>query len=111
MCLHGDDRQALALEAGDDLAGQAARERVRLDQDQGSFHGGSSVSAVAVRRERLAGPAGSRLGSAAPAGSATVGWSVVWRRRRRAEGGVRRAVSASQNGQMRHAGSIGLPHE
>ena len=33
------DAQALALEAGDDLAGQVARERVRLDQDEGLVHG------------------------------------------------------------------------
>src|SRR4051794_17095375 len=31
--LEGDDAQALGLEALEDLAGQAARERVRLDQD------------------------------------------------------------------------------
>ena len=38
--LSASDRQALALEAGDDLAGQAARERVGLDQDQSvAFHG------------------------------------------------------------------------
>src|SRR5204862_7272682 len=36
--LESDDLQPLALEAGDDLAGQAARERVRLDQDEGLFH-------------------------------------------------------------------------
>ena len=36
--LQRHDPQALALEAGDDLAGQAARERVRLDQDQGPVH-------------------------------------------------------------------------
>src|SRR6185295_15202928 len=37
------DRQALAFEAGDDLTGEPAGERVGLDQDQGSFnsHGAS----------------------------------------------------------------------
>ena len=35
-----DDLQALALEARDDLPGQAARERVRLDKDQSSLHRG-----------------------------------------------------------------------
>src|SRR5690349_12147398 len=37
--LQRDDAQALALEAGDDLAGQPARERVRLDQDEGPVQG------------------------------------------------------------------------
>src|SRR5918992_4073323 len=36
--LHGDDREPLALEPADDLAGQAALERVRLHQDQGPVH-------------------------------------------------------------------------
>ena len=34
---HGDDLQALALEAGDDLAGQAAGEGVGLDEDERSM--------------------------------------------------------------------------
>ena len=34
-----DDAQALALEAGDDLAAQASREGVGLDKDQRSVHG------------------------------------------------------------------------
>ena len=34
-----DDLEALALEARDDLPGQAAREGVRLDEDQGFLHG------------------------------------------------------------------------
>src|SRR4051794_4782882 len=33
-----DDAQPLALEAGEDLAGQPARQRIRLDQDQGPVH-------------------------------------------------------------------------
>ena len=36
--LEGDDLQALALEAGDDLAGEAPREGVGLDEDEGAFH-------------------------------------------------------------------------
>src|SRR5919112_1171391 len=36
--LHRDDRQSLALEAGDDLAGVPALECVRLHQDQGPVH-------------------------------------------------------------------------
>src|SRR5829696_1642017 len=36
--LHGDDRQSLALEAGDDLAGEPALECVWLHQDQGPVH-------------------------------------------------------------------------
>jgi hypothetical protein len=50
-------------------------------------------------------------GSGCAASVATVAWSVVWRRRRRVEDGVGALVSASQNGQMRHAGSIGFEHE
>jgi hypothetical protein len=42
--LEGGDLQALALEAGDDLARQVALERVRLDQDQGPCHVGSFLS-------------------------------------------------------------------
>ena len=42
--LQGDETQALALEARDDLAGQAPLEGVRLDQDQGAVvcHGRES---------------------------------------------------------------------
>src|SRR5215212_2422720 len=36
--LHGDDPQALALEPGDDLAGEAPPERVGLHQDECSIH-------------------------------------------------------------------------
>src|ERR1043166_2864535 len=43
---------------------------------------------------------------------ATVGWSVVSRRRRRrAEGGGLAPVSASQYGHSFHVGSIGFPQE
>jgi hypothetical protein len=35
--------QALALEAGEDLAGELARERVGLDQDQRPVHVGLSL--------------------------------------------------------------------
>ena len=37
--LQRGEPQALALEAGDDLAGQVPREGVGLDQDQGPVHG------------------------------------------------------------------------
>ena len=37
--LERDDAQALALEAGEDLAGEVARERIGLDQDEGPVHG------------------------------------------------------------------------
>ena len=36
MCFMRGDLQALALEAGDDLAGEAALERVGLHEDQGA---------------------------------------------------------------------------
>ena len=50
-------------------------------------------------------------GSGWATSAATVAWSVVWRRRRRVDEGVGALVSASQNGQIRHAGSIGFEHE
>ena len=56
-------------------------------------------------------PVAASAGSGCAASAATVDWSVVWRRRRRVDDGVGALVSASQNGQMRHAGSIGFEHE
>jgi hypothetical protein len=35
---HRHDLQAFVLEAGDDLAGEAAGEGVGLDEDEGAFH-------------------------------------------------------------------------
>ena len=67
--LGGDDLEALALEAGDDLPRQAARERVRLDQNQCSFHGG----AVCQRRlRRDVSPVPASAGSGCAASAATV---------------------------------------
>src|SRR5512133_537306 len=48
--LEGHDAQPFALEAGDDLAGQAARERVRLDQDEGPVHWGGLLRVLLRRR-------------------------------------------------------------
>jgi hypothetical protein len=59
----------------------------------------------------VAASAGSESLESAGAACATVAWSVVCRRRRRVVDGVGAFVSASQYGHMRHAGSIGLPHE
>src|SRR3954451_11913235 len=50
--LQGDDAQPLALEASDDLAGQAACERVRLDQDEGPVHSGRSPSGLIAEAPR-----------------------------------------------------------
>ena len=64
----GDDPQALALEAGDDLAGQRAGEGVGLDEDQRSLHGflcsGCRVRRSAGRGRRAAASA-RRSGAAA----------------------------------------------
>jgi hypothetical protein len=35
--VHGDDAKALALEAGDDLAGEAPLDSVGLDDDEGAI--------------------------------------------------------------------------
>ena len=58
-------------------------------------------------------PAEASAGSGCAMSAATVDWSVVWRRRRRdvVDAGDGALVSASQNGQIRHAGSIGFEHE
>ena len=101
-----DDAQALALEAGDDLAGQVARERIRLDQDEGLVHGTPRVFDLGFRacaRRYVCGG-----GSAAVTACSD---DVPPRRRRRAEGGGTAPVSASQNGHSFQAGSIGLPQE
>src|SRR6478735_2088636 len=72
------------------------------------------LSVCQRRRRREVSPVAASAGSALERlSAATVGWSVVWRRRRRedvadADGAL---VSASQNGQMRQAGSIGFEHE
>ena len=84
--LGGDDRQALALEAGDDLTGEPARERVGLDQDQGSFMPwGVSVATLAADAATSGSPAASEdvspvpasAGSGCATSAATVAWSVV----------------------------------
>ena len=74
--LGGDDREALAFEAGDDLPGQAARERVRLDQDQGLFNS-HRPSVCQRRRRREVSPAEASAGSGCATSAATVAWSVV----------------------------------
>ena len=68
----------------------------------------------ARRRRRVdeVSPVPASAGSGSGISAATVAWSVVWRRRRRVVAdGVGALVSASQNGQMRHAGSIGFEQE
>ena len=92
------DPQPLALEAGDDLAGQVAREGVRLDQDQGPVHVG--LRRVGGQREDAR-----RLGLARSASSDVV---EPRRRRRLLDAGGAAPVSASQYGHIRHAGSSGL---
>ena len=60
--LQRGDPQALALEAGDHLAGQGALEGVRLDEDQGPAHGwGSFAVGLGLRRRLLLGGARGRL--------------------------------------------------
>ena len=98
--LQGDDAQALALEAGDDLAGQAACERVRLDQDEGPVHWGGLLRVYCGGASKDAVASGSSSSSSAP---------LERRRRLRLRGvGVTPGISASQYGQMRHDGSSGL---
>ncbi|CAB4879741.1 unannotated protein [freshwater metagenome] len=46
--LQRSEPEALALEAGDDLTGEVACERIRLDQDEGPVHG-VSVSGSVLR--------------------------------------------------------------
>ncbi len=97
--LQRDEPQALALEAGDDLAGQVAGERVRLDQDEGPVHSAPSEGWVRTRASRRG------AGSSASAGSS--------RRRRRARGGggwIAPGTSVSQYGQIAHCGSSGVAH-
>ena len=104
--------QALALEAGDDLAGQVAREGVGLDEDQRALHGRQFSLRVSVAGRRSASPDGLLVGPPArrrPATGllATPGHGAV------ARGEARRAIvptSVSQNGQIFHVGSSGLPH-
>ena len=95
--------QALALEAGDDLAGQAARERVGLDQDQGPVHGdrapfGSSEGQTGGRSLEDVG--GARLGRRAGAGGGAAG-----RRAGRVPGRPR----PRSTGRSASCGSSGLP--
>src|SRR4051812_13927675 len=101
--LERDDAQALALEAGDDLAGQAARERVGLDEDQGPVHRGSVLPAVVGSVSY--GEGGASYDAVAPCSTSPVGW----RRRRRRGTGAWPGTSASQYGQIGHCGSSGLP--
>src|SRR5262249_41069134 len=100
-----DDGEALALEAGEDLAGQAAGEGIRLDQDQGPAHRGS----LRVRFEWC--PAWVRgvcccVLRACYCVSAT---SSTRRRRERRGAAAVASTSVSQYGQTLHIGSSGLP--
>src|SRR4051812_48511270 len=67
--LQGGDPQALALEAGDHLAGEGAFEGVRLDEDQGPAHGGGSF-ALWFRGPLAPPPAALSCGAAAPGAAA-----------------------------------------
>ena len=46
--LHGDELEALGLEAGDDLANESSLDTIGLDHDEGSFLGGSVDHSVKV---------------------------------------------------------------
>src|SRR4029079_15421345 len=95
--LQRHEAQALAFEAGDDLAGQAARERVGLDQDEGPVHGVSVLP-----KDSLAGhgDGGASYDAVAPCSTSL----VAWRRRRRRGTGACPGTSASQYGQIGHWG-------
>src|SRR6185312_5217994 len=67
LLLQRDDCEALALEASEDLARQAAREGVRLDQDEGPVHGGVSLVQVRDGAERAVGSRALKALAASPA--------------------------------------------
>ena len=46
--LHGNELEALGLEAGDDLANESSLDTIGLDHDEGSFLGGSVDHSVKV---------------------------------------------------------------